>query len=554
MHSRTPVSVLRHAGALALVCSLLIVAACNRPADKLPDVQGKKPVAAAAAPPPKAEQPQGFALASAHAEQYQGQLALTLAFTQSLVGTQAFDTLIAVTGPKGENVQGSWALDEDGKTLRFPYVQADASYTVRIKAGLAAVDGKTLGSEVAKEIYTGPMEPNAGFASQGSVLPARETRGLPVVSVNVKEVDVEFLRVRDKEMSNFFAAYQNNGKHSGYELDPRYGWYGRKGKPVAGIADSVYSNRFVLSGKDNERTLNYLPIQNINELSQPGLYFAVMKRAGSFGEEYETSFFFVSDIGLHTRAYKDQLFVHAAALKTGAPLANVSLSILDAKGDAVVTGATDSNGNAQLAYSLNAEQVLVARSGNDVSMLPFNQPALDLSDFAVAGRKQAWFDVFAWSDRDLYRPGETIRLSALLRDHDGNPIKPQPLFVTLKQPDGRPYDQAKLEPKELNYFEWSRKIPADAPTGRWQVEFRTDPKSKEATQGLTFRIEEFLPERLKLDLVPTQATIKPGDAAEARGRGRLSVRRAGLRQPIHRAPDAGGRSASGRRAQGFLLR
>ncbi len=510
MDSRTPVSRLRHAGALALVCALLLAVACNKPADKVPEVQGKKPVAVEA-PPPKVEQPKGFALASANAEQYEGQLALILSFSQPIVGTQAFDTLIAVSGPKGENVQGSWALDEDGKTLRFPYVKADASYTVRIKADLAAVDGKTLGSEVTKEVYTGPMQPNAGFASQGSVLPARDTRGLPVVSVNVKEVDVEFLRVRDKEIANFFAAYQKNGKHSGYELDPRYGWYGRKGKPVAGIADSVYSNRFVLSGKDNERTLNYLPIQNINELSQPGLYFAVMKRAGSFGEEYETSFFFVSDIGIHTRAYKDQLFVHAASLKSGAPLGNVELSILDAKGESVVAGATDSNGNAQLAYSLNAEQVLVARAGNDVSLLPFNQPALDLSDFAVAGRKEAWFDVFGWSDRDLYRPGETIRLSALLRDHDGNPIKPQPLFVTLKQPDGRPYAEAKLDPKELNYFEWSREIPVDAPTGRWQVEFRTDPKSKDATQGLTFRIEEFLPERLKLDLSSTEATIKPGE-------------------------------------------
>lgn len=509
MDSRTPVSHLRHAGALALVCALL-VAGCNRPADKVPEVQGKKPIVAEA-PPPKAEQPQGFALASANAEPYEGQLALILAFSQPIVGTQAFDTLIAVSGPKGENVQGSWALDEDGKTLRFPYVQADASYTVRIKADLAAVDGKTLGSEVTKEVYTGPMQPNAGFASQGSVLPARETRGLPVVSVNVKEVDVEFLRVRDKEIANFFAAYQKNGKRSGYELDPRYGWYGRKGKPVAGIADSVYANRFVLSGKDNERTLNYLPIQNINELAQPGLYFAVMKRAGSFGEEYETSYFFVSDIGVHTRAYRDQLFVHAASLKSGAPLGNVDLSILDAKGETVVAGATDSNGNAQLAYSLNAEQVLIARAGNDVSLLPFNQPALDLSDFAVAGRKEAWFDVFGWSDRDLYRPGETIRLSALLRDHDGNPIKPQPLFLTLKQPDGRPYAEAKLDPKELNYFEWSREIPADAPTGRWQVEFRTDPKSKDATQGLTFRIEEFLPERLKLDLSSADATIKPGE-------------------------------------------
>jgi uncharacterized protein YfaS (alpha-2-macroglobulin family) len=513
MDLRTRVSRERHVGgAWLLSLALLLTAGCNRPAEHVPEVQAKKPVAAeAAAPAPKKEEkPAGFGLESATADPYTGELALNLVFTQPVVGTQAFDTLIVVTGPKGEAIKGSWALDEDGKTLHFPFVQADASYTVRLKPELAAVDGKTLGSEVTKEIYTGPMQPNAGFASQGSVLPARETRGLPVISVNVKEVDVEFLRVRDGEVPNFFAAYQKNGKRSAYELDPRYGWYGRKGKPVAGIADSVYANRFVLSGKQNERALNYLPIQNIAELSQPGLYFAVMKRAGAFDSEYETSFFFVSDIGVHTRAYKDKLFVHTASLKSGEPLARVSLSILDAKGEAVVTGESDENGNATIAYSLNAEQVLTARNSKDVSLLPFNQPALDLSDFAVAGRKQAWFDVFGWADRDLYRPGETIRLSALLRDYDGNPIKPQPLFVTLKQPDGRPYAEAKLDPRDLNYFEWSREIPADAPTGRWQVEFRTDPKSKDATQGLTFRIEDFLPERLKLDLTSPEATIKPG--------------------------------------------
>ena len=414
-----------------------------------------------------------------------------------------------MTDAKGAAIQGSWVLDDDATTLRFPYVQADANYTVRIKGGLAAADGKTLGTDLGKEVYTGPIQPAAAFASQGSVLPARETRGLPVVSVNVKHVDVEFLRVHDKEVANFFAAYQKNGKRSSWDLDPSGMWYGHKGKPVAQIADSVYSNRFVLTGKANERTLNYLPIQNISELAQPGLYFAVMKRAGSFSDEHETCFFFVSDIGVHARAYKNALFVHAASLLSGEPLPGIELSVLDAKGESVIAGATGADGNAQLAYTLKADQLLTARSGKDVSLLPFNQSALDLSDFAVAGRKQTWFDVFAWSDRDFYRPGETIRLSTLLRDDDGNPIKPQPLFITLKQPDGRPFTEAKLDPKDLGYFEWSHAIPVDAPTGRWQVEFRTDPKAKEASQSLTFRIEEFLPERLKLDLSSPQTVLKP---------------------------------------------
>ncbi|HEV7491742.1 MAG TPA: hypothetical protein VGO25_13100, partial [Rhodanobacteraceae bacterium] len=95
-----------------LVVLSLAIGACNRPPPSVPQVQGKKPVAAEA--PPKTEKPQGFALSSTRAEPFQGQLALTLEFTQPMVGTQGFDTLISVTGPKDENVQGSWALDDNG--------------------------------------------------------------------------------------------------------------------------------------------------------------------------------------------------------------------------------------------------------------------------------------------------------------------------------------------------------------------------------------------------------------------------------------------------------
>ena len=94
MDLRTPVSVRRHVGAVWLVFAALVAGGCNRSADHVPNVQGKKPVAAEATPL-KPSKPEGFALASANAEPHDGQLSLTLAFTEPLVGTQTFDTLIA---------------------------------------------------------------------------------------------------------------------------------------------------------------------------------------------------------------------------------------------------------------------------------------------------------------------------------------------------------------------------------------------------------------------------------------------------------------------------
>lgn len=458
---------------------------------------------------------QGFGLVAAYPDHDSDQLAIALEFSRPLVGTQDFDAILAVTDSNGAVVSGSWVLADGAKVLRFPHVEASKEYVVSIGAGLTAAEGDRLAGPVRKKIYTGPLDPVVGFASQGSVLPARESRGLPVVSINVPEVDVEFLRVREKALPKFFADYQRGGRRGSWELGADY----NERSPLSQLAEPVYVNRFVLGGKKNERVLTYLPLQDIAELQQPGLYFAVMKRAGEFQDQFETAFFTVSDLGLHTRAYRDQLFVHTASLADGSALGNVEIRVLDAAGEPVIKGATDRNGNAMLGYTLDASHVLIAQRGSDVSMLPFNQPALDLSEFAVAGREQAWFDVFAWSGRDLYRPGETVRVSALLRDQDGMPIKPnaklkgtapQPLFLRYVQPDGKTLLQTRLQPDPQGYVRHEQTIPADAATGRWRVEFRTDPASTEAVQGMTLRIEEFLPERMKLDLSAGKPVLRPG--------------------------------------------
>ena len=104
---------------------------------------------AAAAPAPK---PAGFALDESKSEMHEGALAIALDFKQPLAGSQAFEKMLHVTGPKGEAVTGSWALDENGRTLRFPFVEADRNYKVTIDATLAAADGKTLPAKVEKEI------------------------------------------------------------------------------------------------------------------------------------------------------------------------------------------------------------------------------------------------------------------------------------------------------------------------------------------------------------------------------------------------------------------
>jgi uncharacterized protein YfaS (alpha-2-macroglobulin family) len=473
---------------------LLLLAACGRapaPAPLTTSAGGTDAATPAAA----------FALERATAESWEDRPAIVLQFSRTLAGAQKFDQLARIERKDGGAIDGSFALDADGRRLRFPYLEADQTYVVRLAAELAAADGSTLGSLLEREIYTGPLAPLLGFASQGSVLPAHESRGLPIVSVNVSEVDLEFLRVREQSFNQFLSEFQRNGRKSYWSLSQ-----------VARYADPVYANRFALASETNQRTVSHIPIRGIEQLSAPGLYFAVMKRPGRFESEFDASMFVVSDLGLHARVYRDRLLVHVASLESGAPQGKVALEVRDDKGTIVASAETDGDGLAQLDYRLKASHIVIARWGRDLNLLPFAQAALDLSEFAIGGRPQRAAEVFPWSGRDLYRPGETVRVSALLRDGDGKPVPPQPLFATLRQPDGRPVLQQQLGAGDLGYYEFVREIPRDAATGRWSVDFSVDPTTSSADHAFRFRVEEFLPERLKLELVSASERLRPGQA------------------------------------------
>lgn len=499
--------------AVAFCALLMLLGACDKKETGLPKLQGALPGATAQAGP-KAAQP--FTLLSSSAQSTQDGAALVLRFSAPLASSQSFDQLLTVTGPNDEAVNGSWELEGDGSSLEFPYVMPNRQYRVRIRAGLRAEGGQRLGQDQEHRLYSGNLKPAVGFASSGSVLPARGSRGLPLVSVNVPDADIEFFRIRGQSLSDLFCAYPFNKQRSGYALEHRprpYNSCPGSAHPKYSLADlgsSVYANHYSLTGGPNERRVTYIPVHKIPQLAEPGLYMAVVKPGGSFAGEYDTAVFFVSDLGLHLRAYRDSALLHVASLQDGSPVGQASIEIDDENGQPRLKAVSDSQGNALLAYRIRPSDVLLVRHGKDLSILPFNRPALDLSNFDIAGRRQQPLEIYAWSGRDLYRPGETLRVSALLRDFDGRAVAPQPLYARLRQPDGRTLPDLRLQPRDLNAFQLRQALPADAPTGLWQAEFRLDPAASQSLQSFAFHVEEFLPERLKLELASTQARLAPG--------------------------------------------
>lgn len=443
-------------------------------------------------------------------------------------------TLASSTAPAdvatdgGTLVKGAWTVGDNPRLLFFPHIKPRTRYVVRIAAGLPARSGQKLDAEARYSIRTATVSPAYYFASQGAVLPARQNGGLPVVTVNVPEVDIQFLRVKPDQLPRFLdriirparqargADRSEDDEVEGDEYDDanrRLKLRGAIGNweldSLHGLTDSVYAGRFLTEQKSNRRSVTFIPVEDIKALQEPGVYIAVMSQPNRFRYDYQVSWFYVSDLGLHLRLFDKGADAYVSSLTDGKGLKGVEISWIDEAGKLLTRGETDADGRASFAERPASARVVMARKGQQMSLIATREPALDLSEFDIAGLPGRALRLFAWSGRNLYRPGERFDLSVLARDADGRPVPPQPVQAILKRPDGKAQFTAtwQADAGHAGYYRRPIELPADAPTGAWVLELRADPADRLPTNTYRFQVEEFLPERMKLALTPAHPSL-----------------------------------------------
>jgi uncharacterized protein YfaS (alpha-2-macroglobulin family) len=493
-----------------------------------------------------------FAFSECKARLLDGSPAIAVMFTQALDRRQDFGALLtAAEGAPGQKADpndpsskatpadpasfkplaGRWVLGDNPRVLYLPHVTPDRAYRITMNAGLASHSGNKLATAQTCEAASEAMPPSFYFASKGLVLPAGQNGGLPVVSINTPEVDVQFLRVKPESLPAFLEQVggrreRNNGGSSTEDGDYTYEGYGDNQRRLKGtvggwaldelraMTDSVYLTRFKTDERANRRNVSFLPVEKIKELQEPGIYIAVMSQPGRFGWDYQVTHYYVTDIGLHLRRHAAQLDVFTTSLKSGKAQSGIELSLVDEAGKALAQAQTDGDGHAVFTGANgkigDKARAVMARKGNEMSILSLRDAALDLSEFDATGHPSRSNKLFVYAGRDLYRPGETFNVSVLSRDADGRvPAKLLPLTLTVKKPDGNKLVEQLVQPNKLGqgYFQQTITLPADAPTGGWTLQARVDPAAKTPDAQWAFKVEEFLPERMKLTLTAPDAAL-----------------------------------------------
>lgn len=469
----------------------------------------------------------GFRVLDISERTYQGGPAIAVLLSAPIDLTIRHDSHLRISDSQ-KILKSAWVLSNDGRTLYFPHIEPETEYSVTVLASLADKDGQTLGQRSSQLVTTRKIAPVVSFASKGLILPAGMTDGLPVVTVNVPEVNVEFFRLNEKSLTHYIRWQDTTGRQEYYKLED----LDKRGQ-------LVYEGRFVLDAPENRRVIRHIPVEKISALETPGIYLAVMRQPGEYAYNYQTTYFLVTDIGLHARVYDKESLISAVSLKTSQPLAGIQLRFFNKKGEIIHKGATNEDGLYRFPRKLpNNVKVVEARDqdgAGGVSVLPLDVPALDLSEFDLSGRPFRSREVFLYSPRDLYRPGEEVVVSALLRDYDGRLADSRPLTAKLLRPDGREAKSFVLHPESpLDYYETIIPIRADAQTGLWKLQVYDSPSAKSPAGTYEFHIEEFLPERMKLDLSVRSQNPGPKDA--------IAVEIAG--EYLYGAPAAGNRLES----------
>ncbi len=391
-----------------------------------------------------------------------------------------------------------------------------ARYEIAVRAGLPSDVEESLEKPINIAVYVPDRKPFVRFSGKGYVLPTRGQQGIPVVSVNTSNVAIEVYRIGDRSLAQALGNGDFDRQLYGYELSNLRDRTGQR----------IYKGTMDVATRLNEEVTTAFPVtDSIGEL-KPGAYAMIASpgKAGAADEEGEddgsysniaTQWFIVSDMGLTAFTGDDGIHAFVRSLAETKAMPGSSVKLVARNNEILATTKTDGNGYARFDAGLvkgeggMAPAVLVAENGEgEYAFLDLSSNAFDLSDRGVKGREPPGpIDAFLYTERGVYRPGEDVSFTALVRDAAGRAAS-LPVTLIVSRPDGVEHVRYTLADQGLGGRTIRLGLNHGAMTGTWRAKIHADPKDDALTQA-TFLVEDYVPERLDMTLDAGAGALTP---------------------------------------------
>ncbi|MDB5527069.1 MAG: alpha-2-macroglobulin [Devosia sp.] len=407
------------------------------------------------------------------------------------------------------------AVETEESQICIQGLEHGGRYNIKVRAGLPSADDESLRKDVVLNVYIPDRSPFVAFANNAYVMPAGLGGGLPITSVNAERADITIYRIGDRSIATAVRNGVFAGSLSDYSASDVANEYG----------EQIWEGQVDLAqGKPNELTTTAIPVSEALTDIAPGAYVVTGKVASSkpnddeYYSDLATQWFIVTDMGLTTISGDDGVHAFVRSLSTAEPIAGSKVRLVAVNNEILGEAVTDADGQAVFAPGLargtagRAPQLLVAETTDgDYAFLDMSKTAFDLTDRGVEGRPSPGpLDAFATTERGVYRPGETVFLTALLRDVHAKAVLDLPLTLQVERPDGVLASTDLLKDSGAGGYFAALPMVSDAMRGAWTLRLYADPKA-EALTSTTFLVEDFEPERLAFEISAPDAPMQIGE-------------------------------------------
>ncbi len=400
-----------------------------------------------------------------------------------------------------------------------------SDHRVSFLKGLRSSSGEALTANADVDFSFNAKPPYVGFAGNGVILPRSDADGVGIETLNVAKLAIEVWRVPDRNLVRKSISAPDptgEGEYNGDDGEDAVGDDGRQ----------IWKGVIPVAGPQGERATTVFPLGSVLKDLRAGAYVIKVKDASGgrdikkHGDDDDSSnppaqarrWILFTDMALVTYQGAEGLDVTVRSLKTARPLGGVRVALVAKDGEDLSSAISDSQGHARFAKALldgkaqDAPKAVMAYGpGQDFTTMDIDRPPVDLSNQGVGGRQvdaaaitagraaTGVIDSYLYSDRGIYRPGETVRLVALLRDAEAKAIKDRAGYLVVKRPSGVEAFRWRFDQTPDGFATANLVLPKSAPRGRWTAELQVQGLDK--PQGsYSFSVEDFAPQRLAVDI------------------------------------------------------
>jgi len=431
----------------------------------------------------------------------------------------------------GENIKPYIKFDPDvpytvesadnGFVLRSDKFDMEKSYSLTILKGLRGKIGGVLKEDYFGTVGFGELEAGINFTNNKAVYLSKQgAKNIEVRITNVQKVKLVISKIYENNLVNAqrygYYPQETNNSNSGYEGE-YYDDYNSGGDATLG--DVIYEKEIdtrSLPKSAGGRLLNFAQFED-RLPDFKGVYHVMIRSTEDYWVK-DSRFISLSDLGLIAKEGQDKIYVFVNSLKTAAPADKVNVAIYAANNQLIGTGSSNAEGVAEVAYNKKdfagfKPAMVIAKTADDFNYLPFNNTRVNTSRFDVSGKRTnpSGLDAFVYAERDIYRPGEKINFSVIIRDKQWKTPGSIPLKMKFLLPNGKELKTFRKNLNEEGSLEGNLDLSASAITGGYTLEVYSSTDLLLASKN--FSVEEFVPDRIRVNVKLDKTFMRPGESS-----------------------------------------